>query len=153
MQSINLRMEVIEVYHDPPTSTHARRHATERFSERTQEFYLRSARQLAQHYNKSPDQITEEELRKYFLYIKNVKKWKRATVTSALCGIKFFYPHTLKKQWTTFDLVHPQRERRLPVVLTREEIQRISNVLRNWYKTHRNPTLDLPCSRKTGQTR
>lgn len=105
------------------------------------------------HYNKSPDQITEEELRKYFLYIKNVKKWKRATVTSALCGIKFFYPHTLKKQWTTFDLVHPQRERRLPVVLTREEIQRISNVLRNWYKTHRNPTLDLPCSRKTGQTR
>ena len=61
------------------------------FSERTQECYVRSVRQLAQHYHKSPDQISEEELRRYFLHVKNVKKWKRATVTIALCGIKFFY--------------------------------------------------------------
>ena len=68
------------------------------FSERTQQCYLRSVRQLAQHYNKPPDQITEEELRKYFLYIKNVKKWKRATVTIALCGIKFFFTQTPQKE-------------------------------------------------------
>jgi site-specific recombinase XerD len=95
------------------------------FSERTQECYIRSVRMLAQHYNKPPDQITEEQLRQYFLHIKNVKKWKRATVTIALCGIKFFFVQTLRKQWTTFDLVRPQREKRLPVVLTRNEIQRI----------------------------
>jgi integrase len=95
------------------------------FSERTQECYLRSVRLLSQHFNKPPDQITEEELRAYFLYVKNVKKWKRATVTISLCGIKFFYTQTLKKQWTTFDLVRPKREKRLPVVLTRDEIQRI----------------------------
>ncbi|MCG8607600.1 phage integrase N-terminal SAM-like domain-containing protein [bacterium] len=77
------------------------------FSERTQQCYLRAVRKLAQHYNKPPDQISEEELRNYFLHIKNVKKWKRATVTIALCGIKFFYTQTLERQWTTFDLVRP----------------------------------------------
>jgi integrase len=100
------------------------------FSERTQECYMRSVRQLAQHYNKPPDQISEEELRKYFLHIKNVKKWKRATVTIALCGIKFFYTQTLERQWTLFDLVRPQREKRLPVILTRNEIQRILKCVR-----------------------
>ena len=100
------------------------------FAERTQECYTRSVRQLSQHYNKPPDQISEEELRKYFLHIKNVKKWKRATVTIALCGIKFFYTQTLERQWTLFDLVRPQRERRLPVILTREEIRRILKCVR-----------------------
>jgi integrase len=100
------------------------------FADRTQECYLRSVRLLAQHFNKPPDRITEEELRNYFLHVKNVKKWARATVTISLCGIKFFYTQTLKQQWTTFDLVRPQREKRLPVVLTREEIQRIFKCVR-----------------------
>jgi integrase/recombinase XerD len=49
-------------------------------SERTQEAYVRAVRQLAQHYKKSPDLVTEEELRQYFLYIKNVKKYSRPTI-------------------------------------------------------------------------
>jgi integrase/recombinase XerD len=36
-------------------------------SERTQEMYVRAVRQLAEHYHKSPDRITEDELRQYFL--------------------------------------------------------------------------------------
>jgi hypothetical protein len=44
-------------------------------SERTQQCYVRAVRQLAEHYHKSPDLITEEELRQYFLYLKNVKKY------------------------------------------------------------------------------
>jgi integrase len=100
------------------------------FSERTQECYTRSVRQLAQHYHKSPDQITEEELRSYFLHIKNVKEWKRATVTIALCGIKFFYTHTLGRKWTLLEIVRPKPERRLPVILTRDEIQRILKCVR-----------------------
>ena len=100
------------------------------FSDRTHECYIRSVRQLAEYYNKSPDRISEEELRNYFLYVKNVKKWKRATVTIALCGIKFFFTQTLSRQWTTFDLVRPQREKRLPVILTRQEIRRILKCVR-----------------------
>jgi len=43
------------------------------FASRTQEAYLSAVSQLAKHYRKSPDQINEEELRQYFLFLKNEK--------------------------------------------------------------------------------
>lgn len=94
-------------------------------SERTQESYVRAVRQLAEHYHKSPDLITEEELRQYFLYIKNVKHYSRSTATIAICGIKFFFERTLEKDWTTFSLVRPAPEKKLPVILSREEVRQI----------------------------
>ena len=99
-------------------------------SERTQEAYVRAVRQLAQHYHKSPDLITEEELGQYFLYIKNVKKYARATTTIALCGIKFFIEWTLGRKWTLFELVRPAREKKLPTILSVEEARKILGCIR-----------------------
>ncbi|MBI4469825.1 MAG: site-specific integrase [Acidobacteria bacterium] len=95
------------------------------FSARTQECYAAAVGQLAKHYHRSPDQLTEEDLRQYFLYLANQKKVARATATIALCGIKFFYEQTLQQPWTTLRFVRPQREKKLPVVLSREEVRRI----------------------------
>ena len=47
-------------------------------SERTQEAYVRAVRQLAQHFQKSPDLVSEEELRQYFLRMKNVQEVRAA---------------------------------------------------------------------------
>ena len=58
-------------------------------SERTQESYVRAVRQLSEHYHKSPDLISEAELRQYFLFIKNIKHYSRNTMTIAICGIRF----------------------------------------------------------------
>jgi integrase/recombinase XerD len=102
------------------------------FAERTQDSYLRAVRQLAEYFNKSPDQITEEELRQYFLYLKNVKKASRSTITLALCGIKFFYERTLQRQWSTLDLVRPPRGKKLPVVLSVEEVRQVLERVRRW---------------------
>jgi integrase len=95
------------------------------FSERTQEAYVRAVQQLAKHYHKSPDLITEDEIRSYFLYLAEVKKFARSSTTIALCGIKFFYERTLGLDWKVFGLVRPRREHKLPVVLGREEVRRI----------------------------
>jgi len=89
---------------------------------RTQECYARSVRQLAEYYGKSPNKIDEKEIRAYFLYVKNEKKWARATCTIAICGIKFFWEKTLKKDWLILGLVRPAREKRLPVILSRKEV-------------------------------
>ena len=97
------------------------------FALRTQEAYLLAVRQLARYYNKSPDLVTEEELRQYFLYLKNVKHAARNTCTIALCGIKFFFQHTLSREWKTFDFLRPPHEHKLPVVLSVEEVGRILN--------------------------
>lgn len=99
-------------------------------SERTQEMYVRAVRQLAEHYHKSPDQITEEELRQYFLYLKNVKNYSRSSSTIALCGIKFFFQHTLKREWTTLTFIRPAREKKLPVVFSLEEVRSVLNCIR-----------------------
>ena len=102
------------------------------FAERTQKSYMQAVRQLAEYYNKPPDQISEEELRQYFLYLKNVKNASRSTITLALCGIKFFYERTMQRQWATLALVRPQREKKLPVVLSVEEVRQILGRVRRW---------------------
>lgn len=95
------------------------------FAPRTQEAYVHAVRQLAAHFHKPPDQITEDDLRQYFLYLTTVKHFARASFTIALCGIKFFFARTLSRDWTLLELVRPAREKKLPVVLSREEVQRI----------------------------
>lgn len=99
-------------------------------SERTIGMYTRAVRQLSQHYHKSPDKITEEELRQYFLYNKNERKWSRTASTISLCGIKFFYTYTLQRDWTTIELVRPQPEKKLPTILSNEEVHRILNLVK-----------------------
>jgi site-specific recombinase XerD len=91
----------------------------------TQNLYVRAVQQLAKYCRKPPDQITEEELRQYFLYLTQVKKIAPSTLTVAVCGIRFFYEHTLHRQWTILNLVHSPKEKKLPEVLTIEEVRRI----------------------------
>jgi len=92
-------------------------------SERTQELYVNAVRQLAEHYHKSPDRITEEELRDYFLYLKNVRHYSRSASTIALCGLKFFYEHTLKRDWSTLSFVRAPQGKTLPVILSPQEVR------------------------------
>jgi len=99
-------------------------------AESTQKNYVRAVRQLAEHYCKPPDEITEEELRQYFLYLKNEKCASNSTCTVALCGIKFFYQHTLKREWPTLALVRLPQEKKLPIVLSFEEVHQVLTCLR-----------------------
>jgi len=96
---------------------------------------VRAVRQLAAHFKKSPEDITEEDLRQYFLYLKNVRQASRSTCTQALCGIKFFFEHTLRRDWKTFELVRPPKEKKLPVVLSQEEVGRVLGCL-NSFRHH-----------------
>lgn len=103
------------------------------FAERTQEAYLSAVRQLAKHYRKSPDQIDEEELRQYFLFLKNEKHAARNTCTIALCGIKFFFQRTLGREWKTFEFLRPEKDKKLPVVLSVEEVSRVLQCVRLYH--------------------
>jgi hypothetical protein len=65
---------------------------------------------LAEYYGKSPDRISEEEVRQYFLHLKNDKPVAPGTFGAARAGIKFLFVHTLGREWRTLDLVRPPRE-------------------------------------------
>ena len=94
-------------------------------SERTQQCYTRAVRQLVDFSNKTPDQISELELEDYFLHTRNVDKWSAATMRIAYSGIKFFFLNVLKRDWHIFNYLNAKRERRLPCILSKEEVFRI----------------------------
>jgi integrase/recombinase XerD len=99
-------------------------------SERTQETDLRAVRQLAEHYGVAHDQLTEEEIRQYLVFLHTEKHLSRASCTIALCAITFFYEHTLRRQWERLDLVRPARAKQLPVVLSPDEMWQIIGLVR-----------------------
>jgi integrase/recombinase XerD len=98
-------------------------------SQRTQECYTRSVRMLVDFYGKAPDLIEELQLQDYFLHRKNVDKWSPATMRICYSGIKFFFVNVLKRDWHTLQLIHAQRERRLPTVLSVKEVHDILNTV------------------------
>lgn len=97
-------------------------------SARTQEAYVGAVKQLAEYYHKSPDLITNEELRRYFLYLKNDKHVSPSAYAHALYGIRFLYQHTLGRPEVTLDWVRPPKEKKLPVVLSADEVRRTRSV-------------------------
>ncbi len=99
-------------------------------AELTQSAYVRAVRELAVYYNKSPDQINEEEVRSYLLYLKDERKLARSTCTVVLCGIKFFYEYTLKQEMPILEQIRPKREKKQPVILSRSEVQDILSRIR-----------------------
>lgn len=98
-------------------------------SQRTQQCYTRSVRMLVDFYNKTPDQINEQELQDYFLHRKNVDKWSAATMRICYSGIKFFFINVLKRDWHTLQLIYAKREQRLPTVLSLNEVWTILNTV------------------------
>jgi len=96
----------------------------------TQERYLQAISLLARYYNKSPDQLTEEELRQYFLYLRNEKRVARSTSTVTLCAIKFLFEQTLRRPWPILDFVRAPKQQKLPVVLSIEEVRSILSRIR-----------------------
>lgn len=99
-------------------------------SERTQETYIRVVRQLAEHYGRSPDQLSQEELRQYFLYLRNERQLSRSSCTQVLSALKFLYEQTLRRKWPILAFVRPAPERKLPVILSVEEVRQILEGLR-----------------------
>jgi site-specific recombinase XerD len=95
----------------------------------TQQLYAEAVGQLARHFRRSPDQLQDEDLRQYFLYLTGEKKVSRSTTTIALCAVKFLCEKTLRRRWPTLELIRPAYQRKLPAVLSRDEVRRILNAV------------------------
>ena len=93
-------------------------------SKATEDLYVRMVRKLEEFTGKRADQTTEEDIRKYFLYLKE-KGYSRTHFKIALCGVKFYITYTLGRAWPIFKLIKPKDEKKLPVVLSKEEIHRM----------------------------
>ena len=100
------------------------------YAERTVEAYVRAVAQLARSYRTSPEALTEEQVRHYLVELNSVRKVARGTHTIALCGVKFFYEKTLARKWTVLGVALPKYEKKLPVVLSRDEVWKVLGSIR-----------------------
>jgi len=98
--------------------------------ERTHESYLRAVRKFAQWLKKSPDQASENDLRRYLLFIKNDQHWEGNTLRVAYSGLKFFYCHTCPREWPTLTKLRVPKQLKLPTVLTIPEVDQLIGAVR-----------------------
>jgi integrase/recombinase XerD len=103
---------------------------------KTQQCYVAAVRQLAHYYRRPPDQLSDAELRQYFLYLRNEKKVAESTFRIHLDGSRFFYERTRTRPWPVFDLVRPRNPQKLPVVWSPQEVR----ALLAWVQ---NPTAQM----------
>jgi integrase/recombinase XerD len=99
-------------------------------SDATQRLYVRAVNELATYYKKSPNKITEEELRQFLIYLQQEKQASPSTCSVTMYGIKFFYRYTLQRDWPLLIWARPIKEKKLPVVLSVDEVQQILGSLR-----------------------
>lgn len=100
------------------------------FSERTIKSYLSYARGFTRMYGKSPTELGEAEVRKYLeRLVEQKKSWSMIRI--AYSALKVLYVDTMHQEWKVQKLPKPQREKRLPVILSKEEVGKLLDVVRN----------------------
>jgi integrase/recombinase XerD len=90
---------------------------------RTQQGDVEAVTHLAPHDRRAPEQISEAEIRPYFLYLINAKQVAASTLRLHLYGIRFFDEHTLQRPWPVFELIRARHRPKLPVVLSPQAVR------------------------------
>lgn len=101
------------------------------YAKRSRQSYVRAVRQLMNFWGKPLEEVEEQQVREYWLHCKDELDWSGATLRISYSGIKFFYQHTLKRDWETLRLLKVQRHITPPTVLSIEEVRRVIVALPN----------------------
>jgi site-specific recombinase XerD len=92
---------------------------------RTIQTYLSWMKKYTLHYGRSPKDLGDEEIRNYLHFLLKEKKAAQASITQAYSALKFFYQTTLGRSWHGEKIPRSKVPKKLPVVLSKEEVQEI----------------------------
>ncbi len=96
-----------------------------RYSPTTIRLYLYAIRAFSKHFGKPPDQLGTEHIRRYQLFLTKEKKVSTSTYVLMVCALRFFYTHTLHRKVAIERIPFPRRERKLPLILSRDEVKAV----------------------------
>ncbi len=97
---------------------------------RTAETYGREVRNFCKWLQRSPQSATEEDLKRFILYRRNDCNLAGSSMRILCVGMRFFFEHVLRRNGPLLKIMKANREQTLPVVLTREEVWRTLNAVR-----------------------
>ncbi len=92
------------------------------YSNSTMKTYIYHVASYAQHYNKSPELLKNEDIRNYLLFLRKEKKLSSSTINVAGCAIGFLYRVTMGLNSQNIKIPLPKMERKLPIILSSEEV-------------------------------
>ncbi len=94
------------------------------YSPRTQYQYIYYVAAFAKHFGKSPDLLGLEEIRAYQIYLVNKRRVSWSSLNICVAALRFLYQVTLRRDWDIQHIPYAKRERKLPVVLSQDELAR-----------------------------
>ena len=98
---------------------------------RTVEAYLMMVRLLARHANNDPAALDEEAVRGFFLYLIRDRQYAPPSIRQARAALTAFFAEMLgRTEWTVFASVKTKDPVTLPLVLTREEVNKVLGEVR-----------------------
>jgi site-specific recombinase XerD len=89
--------------------------------------YLRVVADFARYFNCPPDRLGPEHIRQYQAYLFRQRKLAPGTVIQQVAALRFFFIKALRKPWGMADTPYPKPARRLPTVLSQEEVAQLIN--------------------------
>ncbi len=93
------------------------------YSPTTIRLYLHSVAEFARHFHKPPDQLGPEQIRQYQLFLIKDQQASQSTCVQLVCALRFLYTHTLHRKIEIERIPFPRRERKLPLILSRDEVK------------------------------
>jgi len=82
--------------------------------------YSRAVRRITEYFDHVPDTLTTQDLKKYFDSLIQTHSW--STIKLDRNGLQFFYRYTLDKQWEWLNIIKPPQVKRLPDILTPQQV-------------------------------
>src|SRR5499427_5827197 len=95
------------------------------YTESTTRAYLRAVQDYAGYFHRSPDQLGPEQIREYAAYLFRERKLADNTVAQRVAALRFFYTRVLKRAWYIEETPYPKKRKRLPLILSREEVDHL----------------------------
>ncbi len=100
------------------------------FSPGTVKVYVHAVEKFARHFGRSPRELSQEDIRAYLVHLIE-RGLARGTCVVVRNALRHLFTDTLGRPDCVESLPRPKRERRLPEVLSREEVRRVFSVVTN----------------------
>ena len=94
-------------------------------SGRTVEAYVAGVKGLAKYYMRAPDQLSDAEVQRYLLHLREERQLSSSTCNQIRCALKFFYEVTVRRPQASLTVPPMRQAQKLPQILSREEVERI----------------------------
>lgn len=110
----------------------------------TRKRYLDRVAAFAAYFNKSPDLLGPEEIRAFLLHLAEERKLSSSSVNVTVSALRFLYKYTLDCGWDFEKIRFARREKKLPVVLSPEEVALFLQAVKN--KKHKTLLMTIYAS-------